>query len=165
MSSSTGFYMHHWSRPITILLIFIIEWSFRGYILNHVPNQTMWSRECFSSAFLLPQFFLWMWVVFFLISSSGLSWVIALLLVEKSIKFNCVIMYHSLCTVFSWLFSFCSASIPGGLSSSHGIPPVHYFFQHNSIPSSSDTIIYLAIPQLKDIPLFFSFLPPQRVQL
>uniref|UniRef100_A0A5F8G7Z9 WD repeat-containing protein 35 n=1 Tax=Monodelphis domestica TaxID=13616 RepID=A0A5F8G7Z9_MONDO len=72
---------------------------------------------------------------FFLISPSGLFWVIALLLVEKSVTFDCATMYPSLCTMFSWFCSSHSASVHGGSPSSHGIPPVLYSFQHNLIPS------------------------------
>ena len=43
-------------------------------------------------------------------------------------------VYQYLHTMF-WFCSFHSALIPGGLSSSHRIPPVHYSFGHNSIPS------------------------------
>ena len=50
-------------------------------------------------------------------------------------------------------------------SSSHGISPVHYSFEHNSIPSLTDTTSCLAIPQLKDIPWLSNFLTPQRVWL
>ena len=115
----------------------------------------MWSSSCFSSVFLLPQFFLWMRIVFFLISPSALFWIIALLPVEKSIMFNCTTMYQSLYTMFSWFFSFHSASIPGGHSNSQEISPVHYSFEHNSIPSPTYTTICLAIPQLKGIHSFY----------
>ncbi|XP_056656085.1 DPY30 domain-containing protein 1 isoform X1 [Monodelphis domestica] len=106
----------------------------------------------------LGKFFLWMWIAFFLISSSGLSWVIALLLVEKSVTFDCAIMYR--------LYVQCSpgsSPFAGGLSSSHGIPPVHYSFHQNNIPSPSYTTIYSAISQSMDIPSFSNFLPPQKV--
>ena len=98
-----------------------------------------------------------MCIAFFLISPSALSWIIALLLVEKSIVFDCTTVYQSLYTMFSWFCSVHSALIPGGHSSSHGIPPVHYSFEHNSIPSPTYTTICSAIPQLKGIPLFSSF--------
>ena len=106
-----------------------------------------------------------MWIAFFLKSPSELSWIIALLLVEKSITFNCATVYQSLCIRFSWFCSFHSESIPGGLSSSHGIPPVHYSFEHNSIPSPAYTTTCSAIPQLKGMPSFSSLLPLQRAQL
>ena len=72
---------------------------------------------------------------------------------------------QSLCIKFSWFCSFHSASIPGGHSSSHGVPAVHYSFEHNNIPSPTDTTISLAIPWLKDIPSFPNSLPLQREQL
>ena len=53
----------------------------------------MWSSSCVSSVFLLPQFFLWMWIVFFLISPSEMSWTIALLLVQKPIAFDGATVY------------------------------------------------------------------------
>uniref|UniRef100_A0A5F8GUA0 SCAN box domain-containing protein n=1 Tax=Monodelphis domestica TaxID=13616 RepID=A0A5F8GUA0_MONDO len=101
---------------------------------------------------------------------------------KNSITFNCTTVYQSLnCdkgwkgfhpfhplsqyTMFSWFCSLHSASILGGHSSSHGIPEVHYSFEHNSIPSSTYTTICSAIPQLKGSPSFSNFLPPQRVQL
>ena len=117
----------------------------------------MWSSSCFSSVFLLPQFFFWMWIAFFLISPSELFWIVALLLAEKSIMFNCTTVYSSLCIIVSWFCSFHSESIPGGHSSWHGIPPVHYSFEHNSILSPTDTTICSAIPQWKDIPSFSNF--------
>ena len=98
-----------------------------------------------------------MWIGFFLIRPLASFWIIALLLVEKSIMFDCTTVYQSLCTTFSWFSSFHSASIPGGCSSSHGISPVHYSFEHNSIPSPTDTTICLAIPQFKNIPSIFQF--------
>ena len=67
--------------------------------------------------------------------------------------------------MFSWFCSFHSASIAGGHSSSHRIPPVHYCFQHNSSPWPAYTTTCSAIPQLKGIPPFSSLLPLQRVQL
>ena len=120
----------------------------------------MRSSSCFSSMFLLPQLFLWIWVAF-----SALFWVFALLLVEKSIMFHCTTVYQPLCTLFSWFCSFHSASIPGDHSISYGISPVYYSFEHNSIPSPTYFTICSAIPQLKGIPSFSNFLPPQRVQL
>ena len=84
---------------------------------------------------------------------------------EKSITFNCTTVYQSLCTMFSWFCSFHSASFPRDHSNSRGISPVHYSFEHNSIPSPTYTTICLAIPQLKDIPSFSTSLPPQRVRL
>ena len=120
----------------------------------------MSSGSCFSSVFLLPQFFLWMWVAaLFFNSPSALFWDFALqLLVEKSIMFDFTTVYQSLYSMFSWFCSFHSASVPGGYSSSHGISPLHYSFEHNSIPSPTDTTICSAIPQLN----FPIFLPPQR---
>ena len=115
------------------------------------------SSRSFSSVFLLPQFFLWIWIAFFLISPSALFWIFALLLVEKTIMFDFTRVYQSLYTRFSWFCSFHSATVPGGLSSSHGIPPVHYSFEHNSIPSPAYTTICLAIPLLKGIPSISSF--------
>ena len=102
---------------------------------------------------------------FFLTGPSCLFWIIALLLAEKSITFNFTTVNTSLFTMFFWFCSFNSSSIPGGLSRSHGIPPVHYSFDHNSIPSPAYTTICSAIPQLKGIPSFSRFLPLQRVQL
>ena len=127
----------------------------------------MSSSSCISSVLLLPQFFLWMWVAaLFFNSPSALLWVFALqLLVEKSITFDCTTVYQSLSTIFSWFCSFHSASVPGGHSNSHGISPVYCSFEHNSILSPTYTTICSAIPQLKDIPSFSNFLPPQRVRL
>ena len=51
----------------------------------------------------------------------------------------CYIVHPSLCMKFSWFCSFHSTSIPRGLTSSYGIPPDHYSFQHNSIPLLTDT--------------------------
>ena len=70
--------------------------------------------------------------------------------IAAGIEDHYVLLYH-IYAMFSWFCSFHSASIPGGLSSSHGIPPVHYSFEFNSIPLPTDTTICLAIPQLKDI--------------
>ena len=151
--------MYQWTRPISILLIVALGWSFRVYIPNHIPINLCWSSS-FSSVFLLPQFFHCMWMAFFLISPSPLSWIIALLLVGKSIIFDCAKVYLSLCTMFSWFCSFHSASIPGGHSSSHGIPPVHYSFEHNSIPSPTDTTTCSAIPHWRIFTHFPFFLPP-----
>ena len=155
--------MLHWSRPNSILLIFTLGWSFRIYIpiislLTHVI-------KLFFFCILFPQFFIWVQIALFLISPSELFWISALLLVEKSIIFNCATVYLTLCTKFSWFCSFHFASILGGHSSSPGISPAHYSFEHNSIPSPTDTTICLAIPQLKDIPSFSNSLPPQRVRL
>ena len=102
----------------------------------------MGSNSCFSSVFLLPPFFLRMWIAFF-ISPSVLFWIIALLLLGKFIMFDCTTVYQSLYTMFSWFCSSHSVSVPGGRSSSHGIPPVHYSFEHNSIPSPRDTTFSL----------------------
>ena len=104
-------------------------------------------------------------VDYFLISPFILLWILALLLVEKSIMFDYTTLYQSLYTTFSWFCSFHSASIPGGHSNSCGISPVRYSFEHNSIPSPTYTTICSAIPQLKDIPSFSNSLPPQRMQL
>ena len=99
-----------------------------------------------------------MWITFFLISPSALFWVFALhLLVVKSIMFDCTTVYQSLYTTFSWFYSFQSTSNTGGHSSSHGISPAHYSFQHNSIPSPTVTTICVAISQLKGIPSFSNF--------
>ena len=119
----------------------------------------MSSGSCFSSVFLLPQFFLWMWVAaLFFKSPSALFWVFALqLLVEKTIMFDFTTVYQSLCTMFSWFCSFHSASVPGDYSRSHGISPIHYSFEHNSIPSPTYTTICSAIPQLKGILSFSNF--------
>ena len=95
----------------------------------------MCSSGCFSSMFLLPMFFLWMWIAFILTNPSALFWILALLLVEKSIVLDYTTMYLSLYTTYSWFCSFHSASVPGGHSISHGISPVHYSFEHSSIPS------------------------------
>ena len=67
--------------------------------------------------------------------------------------------------MFSWFCPFHSASVAGGHSSSHEIPPVHYSFEHNSIPSPAYTTICSAVPQLKGTPLFSILLTLQRVQL
>ena len=141
--------------PISILFIFAIEQSFKTQTPNHISIKQMISH-LFSSVFLLPQFFLWMWIVFFLISPSELSWIIALLLVEKSIMLDCATVFQSLYTMFSWFCSFHSASIPGGHSNSYGISLVHYSFEF-IIPSPTDTTVCLAISQLKDIHSFSSF--------
>ena len=118
----------------------------------------MCSNSCFSSVFLLPQFFLWMWRAFFLISPSALFWVFALqLLVEKTITLNFTTVYQSLYTRFSWFCSFHSASIPGVFPSPHRISPIHCSFPHSSIPSPPYTTICSAIPQLKGIPSFSNF--------
>ena len=127
----------------------------------------MSSGSCFSSVFLLPQFFLCMWVpAIFFNSPSALFWVFALqLLVKKSITFKFTTVYQSLYSGFSWFCSFPSASVPGNFPSSHRISPFHYSFQHSSIPSSTYTTICSAIPQLKGIPSFSTFLLPQRVHI
>ena len=127
----------------------------------------MSSGSCFSSVLLLPQFFLCMWVpALFFNSPSTLFWAFALqLLVEKSIMFDFTTVYQSLYTMFSWFCSFHSVLFPGDFSSSHRILPIHYSFQHISIPSPTYTKICSAIAQLKGIPSFSNFLPPQRVQL
>ena len=117
----------------------------------------MCSRSCFSSVLLLPQFFLSLWIAFFLINPSALFWITALLLVENSIMFHCTTVYQFLYTTFSCFCSFHSASIPGGHSSSHRISPAHYSFEHNNIPSPTDTTICSVIPQLKGIPSFSRF--------
>ena len=106
-----------------------------------------------------------MWISFFSISLSELSWIIALLLAEESITFDFTTVYQPLCTMFSWFCSFHSAPIPGDFPSSHRISPFHYSFEHNSIPTPAYTTICLAIPQLKGIHSFSSFLRPQRAQL
>ena len=119
----------------------------------------MSSGSCFSSVFLLPQFFLWMWVAaLFFNSPSALFWVFALhLLVEKSITFDFTTVYQSLYTGFSWFCCFHSASVPGDFPSLHRISPFHYSFEHSSIPSKTYTTICSAIPQLKGIPSFSIF--------
>ena len=125
----------------------------------------MSSGSCSSSVLLLPQFFLCMWVAaLFFKSPSALFWFFALqLLVEKTITFNFTTVYQSLYTMFSWFCSFHSASVPGGYSSSHGLSPIRYSFEHSSIPSPTYTTICSAIPQLKGISSFSNFLLPQRV--
>ena len=87
-----------------------------------------------------------MWIAFFLISPSALFWIFALLLIEKAIMFDCTTVYQSLYTRFFWFCSFHSASIPGGHSNSHGISPIHYFFEHNSIPSPTYTTLFSHSP-------------------
>ena len=64
------------------------------------PYQTMGTIKYFSSAFLLSQSFLWLWTVFFLLSPSELSWIIACWQKSplRSIVLQC---YQSLCTMFS----------------------------------------------------------------
>ena len=101
---------------------------------------------------------------FFLIRPSALFWISALLLVEKSIMFDCTSVYASL-YMSSRFCSFHSASVPGDFSSSHRISPIHYSFQHSNIPSPAYTTICSAIPQLKGVSSFSNFLPPQRVRL
>ena len=127
----------------------------------------MSSGSCFSSVFLLPQFFLWMWVAaLFFNSPSALVWVFALqLLVERSITFDFTTVYQSLYTGFSWFCSFHSVTVPGDFLSSHRISPFHCSFPHSSIPSPTYTTIGSAIPQLKGIPSFSDFLLPQRERL
>ncbi len=51
--------------------------------------------------------------------------------------------------------------VPVSMEFLHFIIPL----RHNSIPSPTDTTICSAIPQLKGIPSFSNFWPPQRVQL
>ena len=58
MHNSTVFYMCHWSRPISILLIFALGWLFRVNIPNHIPIDSCDQAVIFYSVFLLPQFFL-----------------------------------------------------------------------------------------------------------
>ena len=118
----------------------------------------------FFSVFLFLQFFLWMWVAaLFFNSPSELFWVSALqLLVRKSLMFRFTTVYQSLYTRFSWFCSFHSVSVLGDFPSSHRISPFHYSFQHSSIPSPADTTTCSAIPQLKGIPSFSSFLPLQN---
>ena len=114
----------------------------------------MWSSNCFASVFLLPQFFLWMWLLFFLISPSVLFWIFASLLAEKSIMFNCTTVYQSLYTMFSWFCSFHSTSIAGGHSNSRGISPVHYSFEHNTIPSPKIPQFVLSFSNWRTFPHF-----------
>ena len=149
--------MCHWSRPISILLIFALGCSFRVYIPNQIP-MTHVIKQLFSFCVSTP-----IVIPLNVNSPSELSWIIALLLVEKSITFNCVPVYQSLYTTVSWFCSFHSGSVPRGLS--HGIPQVHYSLQHNSIPSSTVTTICSVFPQSKGIPSFSNFLPPQRAWL
>ena len=119
----------------------------------------MSSRSCFSSVFLLLQFFLCMWgAALFFNRPSVLFWVFALqLLVKKSITFDLTTVYQSLYTGFSWFCSFHSASVPGDFPSSHRISPFRHSFQHRSIPSPTYTTICSAIPHLKGIPSFSQF--------
>ena len=127
--------------------------------LSHVFKQLFFF--CISTPVFLP---LYVDVILFN-KSSKLSWIIALLLAKEFITFNFTTVYQPLCTMFFWFYSFHSALIPGGLSSSHGIPPVNYSFQHSSIPSPADTTICSAIPQWKGIPSFSKSLPPQKACL
>ena len=72
------------------------------------------------------------------------------------------------CIWFYQCISLCVQCSPGsapfilyqfleGYSSSHRIPPVYYSFENNNIPSPECTTTCSAIPQLKGIPLFSSF--------
>ena len=138
--SPSGLDMYHSSKPISMLSIFAVEQSFKAQTLIISPLNHM-INYMFSFCLSAPTVLSLDVDTFLLISPSESSWVIALLLVTKSVTFDCDTMYPSLCTMF-WLCSFHSASLPGGLSSSHGISPAHYSFQHNSIPSPADTTIY-----------------------
>ena len=130
---------------------------FSIYILNNIFINPCFQAVAFPLCFYSHHSSSKHWTVFFLISPSELFWIFALLLIEKSTMFHCTTVYQSLYTTFSWFCSFHSASIPEGLSSSHRIPPVHYSFQHSSIPSPTYTTICSAIPQLKGRPSFSSF--------
>ena len=129
------------------------------------PHHPMCSRSCFSSVFPLLWFFLCMWIVFFLIGPAELSWISALMLAEESMACDLTTVDPLLCTMFFYFCSFHSASIPGGHSSSPGIPPVPQSSGHNSIPSPADATTCSVIPQWKGVPSFSSFLPLQRAQL
>ena len=142
---STGFYMCHRSGPISMLLMFVLGWSFRVYFqimseLSHVFKQLFFSGV--STPVVLPLH-------------------VNIVLFNKSLIIvldQCITTaYQPLCTMFFWFCSFHSASIPGGHSSSHRISPVHYSFQHNSIPSPAYTTICSAIPQSRDTRSFFNF--------
>ena len=86
---STSFYMCHLSGPISILLMVVLGWLFRIYFPNHVCIIPCVQAVVFSSVFPLLSFFLCMWISFFSISPSELSWISALLLAEESITFDC----------------------------------------------------------------------------
>ena len=92
--------------------------------------------------------------IFFLISSSGLSWIIALLSVAKLITYDCPTIFQLLYMMFSWFCSFHSTSVHGGLSSLQGNQAVHHFLLHSSIPSPSYTTICSPSPQMRDTPSF-----------
>ena len=54
---STGFYMCHWSGPMSILLMVALGWSFRIYIPNHVciiPYANQLFFFCVSTPVVLP---------------------------------------------------------------------------------------------------------------
>ena len=161
MHNSTGFNMYHWLRPNSILLIVgLVRW-FIIYIPKISPSAHVFKQLFFFCVVLLPQFFLCMWIPFRLISPSALFWIFALLLVEKSIMLDCttVSVYNVLLVLLLY-----SASIPGGHSSSHGIPSVHYSFEHNSIPSPTYYELFSYSP-IEGHSFIFQFLSPQRVQL
>ena len=116
----------------------------------------MCSSSCFSPVFPLLEFFLCMWIVFFSISLRiALDQCIATSRGVHYIRFYLSVSASVYNVLLVLLLSFCT--IPGGPSSSHGIPPVYYSFEHNNIPSPADIPICSAIPHLKSIPLFSSF--------
>ena len=55
--------------------------------------------------------------------------------IAASREVHYVQLYHRLSVSEYNILLFHSASIPGDHSNAHGISPVHYFFEHNSIPS------------------------------
>uniref|UniRef100_F6WII0 Vacuolar protein sorting 13 homolog C n=1 Tax=Monodelphis domestica TaxID=13616 RepID=F6WII0_MONDO len=101
----TGF--HHEKSDILILdfepisMLLFKGCSFESTFPT-ISLRPMYSSSCFSSVFLLPQFFLCMWIVVFLVDSSKLFRITALPLMEKSITFDCTTVYHYL--QFTFLF-------------------------------------------------------------
>ena len=78
-----------------ILYFHFYKLFLHGYMI-HVLNslhQPMCSSSCLSSVFLLPQFFLWMWISFFLISPSALFWNIYSIAASREVHY--VQLYHS----------------------------------------------------------------------
>ena len=74
----------HWVLHVSLIKTYfhIIDICTRVIVYSlhpqSYPHQPVWSSSCFSSVFLFPQFFLWMWIAFFLISPSELSWIIVI---------------------------------------------------------------------------------------
>ena len=112
-SNSSGLYMYHCSKLISILIIFATEWSFKVNILNHIPIEPCDQAN-----------------VFFCVSApTVLSLDVDSVLSHRPLRVvldHCIAISSKVCYIyFSHSVSvtvFClfhSTSVHGGLSSSH----------------------------------------------